>query len=56
MYEIIDGKSLSMRLRAEVAAHTAELEEKYGRRPCLAVILVGNNPASQTYVRNKDII
>lgn len=54
MYEIIDGKSLSMRLRAEVAARTAELEEKYGRRPCLAVILVGNNPASQTYVRNKE--
>lgn len=54
MYKIIDGKALAEAVRSEVARETAVLSEKYGRRPCLAVILVGNDNASQTYVRNKE--
>ena len=54
MYKIIEGKALAEAVRSEVARETAVLSEKYGRRPCLAVILVGNDNASQTYVRNKE--
>lgn len=50
---IIDGKSLSAQLRTEVAARAAALKEKSGTTPGLAVILVGDNQASQVYVRNK---
>lgn len=48
----IDGVALSRQLRAEVAARAAALTAK-GVRPGLAVILVGEDPASQVYVRNK---
>ena len=47
---ILDGKQLAAILRAEVAARVAGL----GYRPGLAVVLVGENPASAVYVRNKD--
>ncbi|MCQ2136428.1 MAG: bifunctional methylenetetrahydrofolate dehydrogenase/methenyltetrahydrofolate cyclohydrolase FolD [Bacteroidales bacterium] len=50
---IISGKELSARLREEMAAQIPSLEEKYGRKPNLTVILVGENPASQSYVRSK---
>ena len=50
---ILDGKKLSARLKAEMASRVAEMEERYGRVPALAVIIVGEDPASQTYVRNK---
>lgn len=50
---ILDGKALAARLKAEMAVQTATFEEKYGRIPALAVIIVGENPASTTYVRNK---
>ena len=50
---IIDGKSLSAQLRTEVAARAAALKAKSGTTPGLAVILVGDNQASQVYVRNK---
>ena len=53
MASIIDGKALSAVVKEEVKAKVAELEARYGRRPCLAVIIVGENPASQVYVRNK---
>lgn len=53
MGTVISGKELSAQLRSEMAARMPELEKKYGRVPHLAVILVGENPASQTYVRNK---
>ena len=50
---IIDGKKISIEIKAEVKSETALLKEKYGKVPGLAVILVGDDPASQTYVRNK---
>ena len=50
---IIDGKALSQVVKDEVKAEVLALEAKYGRKPCLAVIIVGENPASQVYVRNK---
>ena len=53
MGKIIDGKALSAAVKEEVKAQVLELEAKYGRKPCLCVIIVGENPASQVYVRNK---
>ncbi len=52
MATIIDGKAIAAQLRAEIAAETAALRER-GITPGLAVILVGDDPASHTYVRNK---
>ncbi len=52
MATIIDGKAIAAQLRAEIAAETAALKEQ-GVTPGLAVILVGDDPASHTYVRNK---
>jgi len=49
---LIDGTALSQTIRAEVATRAAALSER-GTRPGLAVVLVGDNPASQVYVRNK---
>lgn len=49
---IIDGAALSQRIREEVAQRVSALAEK-GTRPGLAVVLVGADPASQVYVRNK---
>jgi methylenetetrahydrofolate dehydrogenase (NADP+)/methenyltetrahydrofolate cyclohydrolase len=50
---IIDGKARAERLTAEVAAKVAERVAAGKPRPGLAVVLVGENPASQIYVRNK---
>ena len=50
--QIIDGKALSSKIRAEISAQVAELKSK-GVEACLAVILVGNDPSSELYVRNK---
>ena len=50
---IIDGKQLSAKLKEQMAEQVVELKAKYGRVPSLAVILVGENPASQSYVRGK---
>lgn len=50
---IIDGKLLSAKLKAQMAEQVVALKEQYGRVPSLAVILVGENPASQSYVRGK---
>ena len=52
MAQLINGKEIAANLRGEIAAETAALKEK-GITPGLAVILVGDDPASQTYVRNK---
>ena len=51
--QIIDGKIFAEKLRGEVAAEVAELKAKHGLQPGLAVILVGEDPASQVYVRSK---
>ncbi len=50
--QLIDGKALSSQLRADIARRTQALKAQ-GKVPGLAVILVGDNPASQVYVRNK---
>ena len=52
MAGIIDGKKISQEIKDEVKAKVEELGKK-GIQPCLAVILVGEDPASQVYVRNK---
>ncbi len=52
--KIIDGKQLAANLRAEIAAGTADLKAKTGVTPGLAVILVGDNPASVSYVTAKE--
>jgi methylenetetrahydrofolate dehydrogenase (NADP+)/methenyltetrahydrofolate cyclohydrolase len=51
--KIIDGKAIAKKLRAEYHVRVDELKSRHGVVPALAVILVGNNPASQSYVRNK---
>lgn len=53
MYEIIDGKKLAREMRAEIKEKIAEYKESSGREIGLAVVLVGEDPASQVYVRNK---
>ncbi len=50
---IIDGKAIAAQVRAEVAEGVARLKAESGIVPGLAVILVGDDPASQVYVRNK---
>ncbi|MBF0246611.1 MAG: bifunctional methylenetetrahydrofolate dehydrogenase/methenyltetrahydrofolate cyclohydrolase FolD [Alphaproteobacteria bacterium] len=49
----IDGKAFAEGLRARVAAKVAKLKAEHGVTPGLAVVLVGEDPASQVYVRNK---
>lgn len=53
MAQIIDGKALSQKVKDELKIKVAEFENKYGRKITLAVVLVGENPASQVYVKNK---
>src|ERR1051326_4517954 len=50
---IIDGKASAAKLREKIAAHTAELKNKHGLQPGVATVLVGKDPASEVYVRNK---
>ena len=50
---IIDGKAFAAGLRGRVAAQVAALKSRHGIEPGLAVVLVGENPASEVYVRNK---
>ena len=51
--KVIDGKAFAAGVRAQVAAHVARLKEEHGLQPGLAVVLVGQDPASQVYVKNK---
>lgn len=51
---VIDGKALGVKLQTALAEKTARLKEEKGLVPGLVVILVGENPASQVYVRNKE--
>ena len=53
MANIIDGKQISAAIRAEIKEETLAFEKENGIRPGLAVIIVGEDPASQVYVRNK---
>lgn len=50
---VIDGKALAQTLRASIAKAVGELKSRYNFTPGLAVVLVGEDPASQVYVRNK---
>ena len=54
MTQIISGKVVSAQVREELKAQTQEMIEKYGVRPGLAVIIVGDDPASKVYVNNKE--
>ncbi len=51
--DIIDGKAFAEGLRARIAGHVARLKSETGHAPGLAVVIVGEDPASQVYVRNK---
>lgn len=51
---LIDGKALAAKLQGELAEKTARLTEETGVVPGLVVVIVGENPASQVYVRNKE--
>ena len=50
---ILSGKELTANIKAGIAAEIPHLKEKYGRVPHLVVILIGNDPASESYVRGK---
>lgn len=54
MTQVIDGKALAAKLQGKLAEKTAKLKAETGLVPGLVVILVGDNPASQVYVRNKE--
>ena len=51
---LLDGKATAATIRTEIRVEVDELGNKYGRQPGLAVVLVGEDPASQVYVRNKE--
>jgi methylenetetrahydrofolate dehydrogenase (NADP+)/methenyltetrahydrofolate cyclohydrolase len=53
MANIIDGKEISKQMKAELAEEVAQLREEHGKTPGLAVVLVGSDPASSSYVRSK---
>lgn len=50
---LLDGKAVASAIRSEVAAEAKEVASRIGRPPGLAVVLVGEDPASRVYVRNK---
>lgn len=50
---IIDGKQIAQSLKEQMRQQVATLTAQYGRKPCLDVILVGENPASLSYVKSK---
>lgn len=51
--KLIDGKAIAADIRAELKIRTQTFEQKYGKKIGLAVVLIGNDPASAVYVRNK---
>ena len=50
---ILDGKKVAQQIRAELAEEVIEFIQNNGVVPCLAAVLVGDDPASEVYVRNK---
>ena len=52
-FELIDGKLVSNNIRQEIKEKVSSLLSKHSQVPCLAAVLVGDNPASEIYVRNK---
>lgn len=53
MSRIIDGKALATSLKDKMKEEISSIRDRYGRTPCLAVIIVGDNPASRSYVSGK---
>ena len=53
-YKLLDGKATASAIRAEIKQEVEDIAANGGRRPSLTAILVGNNPASKTYVANKE--
>ncbi len=51
--KLIDGKAISAKKREEIRQKSELFEKETGRKICLAVVLIGNDPASEVYVRNK---
>lgn len=51
---LMDGKALAQQIQAELAQQVQALQPQFGRPPGLAVLMVGDNPASAAYVRNKE--
>jgi methylenetetrahydrofolate dehydrogenase (NADP+)/methenyltetrahydrofolate cyclohydrolase len=52
--KLLDGKTLAAKIHQQLQTQIQELQPKIGRPPGLAVLMVGNNPASAAYVRNKE--
>lgn len=52
---MLDGRKVAEDLKAKLTIDAAEFEKKYHRKPCLKVIIVGNDPASLVYVRSKHV-
>lgn len=52
--QLLDGKALALRMQVELTEQVKTLQAKHGRAPGLAVLMVGDNPASAAYVRNKE--
>jgi methylenetetrahydrofolate dehydrogenase (NADP+)/methenyltetrahydrofolate cyclohydrolase len=52
---ILDGKGIANSIRDEIAARVSAFQERFSTAPKLVAVLVGDNPASQVYVRNKEI-
>ncbi|MDB9511047.1 bifunctional methylenetetrahydrofolate dehydrogenase/methenyltetrahydrofolate cyclohydrolase FolD [Kamptonema animale CS-326] len=52
---ILDGKALAQKIQSELISRVHSLQSQKGRPPGLAVLMVGENPASATYVRNKEL-
>jgi len=52
--QLLDGKALAQRIQEQLKAEVEQLKSTYGRPPGLAVLMVGDNPASAAYVRNKE--
>ena len=53
-FSLLNGKALAQKIQSELQTKVAQLEPKIGRPPGLAVLMVGDNPASAVYVRNKE--
>ena len=53
MARILDGQALAVRMQQEIRPQVAAFTSRHGRSPGLAIVLVGDNPASEVYVRNK---
>ncbi|NEO87041.1 MAG: bifunctional 5,10-methylene-tetrahydrofolate dehydrogenase/5,10-methylene-tetrahydrofolate cyclohydrolase, partial [Spirulina sp. SIO3F2] len=54
MMQLLDGKALAKKIQGQLTEQVSQLHSQWGRVPGLAVLMVGDNPASAAYVRNKE--